>query len=159
MSKFIAVLFALLISSPSLAAMKMNANGTATFTSTVTGPTGPTGVTGNTGPTIVPINAVGPTGYTVALTDAAGAIYNNSTGKTGCTFTIPANGTVPFPIGSTITFINGFSGGTGYIAITTDQLVLAANGATGTRVMGVPCLATAIKAQATVWLISGSGIT
>ncbi len=49
-------------------------------------------------------------GYTLALTDAGKSIYHPSTDTTARAWVIPANGSVAFPIGTTVTFINDTSG-------------------------------------------------
>ena len=44
------------------------------------------------------------------------------------------------------------------LEITSDTLVLAPSGATGTRTLNAPASVTAVKVAATRWIISGSGI-
>jgi len=72
------------------------------------------------------------------------------------TVTIPSNSSVPYPIGTFLTFINanGLS-----IAINTDTLTLANSTTTGTRTLALNGIATAIKISATAWLISGAGLS
>jgi hypothetical protein len=93
--------------------------------------------------------------YTLVAGDAGKHIYYTVTGQTA---TIPANGTVAFQIGTTITFINPASVSTS-IAITTDTMYLAGTGTTGTRTLAAYGMATAVKITATSWIISGNGLT
>jgi len=77
----------------------------------------------------------------------------------GITFTIPANASVAYPLGTVLTFCNT-SGSNISIAINTDQMVLAGSGSTvGTRTLANSGVATAIKTQSTQWLINGAGLT
>lgn len=73
-------------------------------------------------------------------------------------YTIPANDTIAYPVGTAITFVNQGSG-TSTIAIATDTLYLAGTGTTGTRTLGIYGFATALKITATSWIISGTGLT
>lgn len=96
--------------------------------------------------------------YTLVLSDAGKHIYHPSGGGAGDTFTIPANATVAFPIGTTVTFINADSNAVS-IAITSDTMTLAGTTTTGTRTLGQNGVATAVKVTATSWIISGAGLT
>ena len=107
-------------------------------------------------PTGIPQN-LQTTSYTCVLGDAGKHIYNNS--ASGVTFTIPSNASVAYGIGTTLTFVNKFGGGTVTLAITTDTMYFAPSGATGSRTISAPALVTAIKVTATTWIVSGSGIT
>ncbi|MEI8344808.1 MAG: hypothetical protein WCG06_01915, partial [Candidatus Omnitrophota bacterium] len=94
--------------------------------------------------------------YGAVLTDAGQHILSNS----GLTITIPANGSVAYPIGASLTFVNANNSGNVSIAITTDTMTLANTaGTTGTRTLGPNGVATAIKIGATSWIISGNGLT
>jgi hypothetical protein len=73
------------------------------------------------------------------------------------TITIPANGTVPFEIGTTIVIIN--ANVTSSIAITTDVLRLAGTASTGSRSLAAYGMATLVKIDATTWIVSGNGLT
>ncbi len=90
------------------------------------------------------------------MTDAGRHIYHPSADTTARTWTIDSNASVPYPIGTAITFINDTSGGVITIAITSDTLVLAGAGTTGNRTLSANGIATAIKIASTRWLISGS---
>lgn len=96
--------------------------------------------------------------YTCALSDAGKHILHPSSDTTARTFTIPANSSVAFPIGTAITFINQASAGVLTIAITTDVMRLAGAGTTGSRTLSANGVATAIKLTATEWIINGSGL-
>lgn len=94
--------------------------------------------------------------YTLVLADAGDHIYRGSGGA--ATWTIPANSSVAYPIGTAITFIN-LSATSVSIAITSDIMYLSSAGTTGTRTLAQYGSATAIKITSTSWLISGSGLS
>jgi hypothetical protein len=96
--------------------------------------------------------------YTLVLADAGKHIFHPSTDANARTFTIPANGSVAYPIGTAITFIN-MTSQVVTIAITTDTMYLSSAGTTGSRSLAQYGSATAIKMTSTTWLISGSGLT
>ena len=95
--------------------------------------------------------------YTLVLADSGKHIYHAS-GAGAATYTIPANGSVAYPIGTAVTFVN-LSATAISIAITTDTMYLSSAGTTGTRTLAQYGSATAIKVTSTDWLISGSGLT
>lgn len=95
------------------------------------------------------------TNRSFAATDAGKHVYITSTGTTQ---TIPANGTVAFPIGTTIVVVNG-SGVSTSIAITTDTLRLANSSSTGTRTLASNGMCTLVKINSTEWIASGNGLT
>ena len=95
--------------------------------------------------------------YTMVLADSGKHIYH-AVGAGAATYTIPANGSVAYPIGTALTFVN-LSSTSISIAITTDTMYLSNAGTTGTRTLGQYGSATAIKVTSTLWLISGSGLT
>jgi hypothetical protein len=97
--------------------------------------------------------------YTLVLADSGKHILHPSADTTARTFTIPANGSVAFPVGTAITFINQNSAGVVTIAITTDTMRLAGAGTTGSRTLAANGIATAIKVTSTEWIISGTGLT
>jgi hypothetical protein len=96
--------------------------------------------------------------YTLVLADAGKHIFHPSADNNARTFTIPANSSVAYPIGTAITFIN-MAAASVTIAITTDTLTLSPAGTTGSRTLATNGSATCIKITATQWLISGSGLT
>jgi hypothetical protein len=97
--------------------------------------------------------------YTLVLADAGKHIYHAVGAGAGDTYTIPANGSVAYPIGTAITFINDDATNAVTIAITTDTLVLSPGTTTGSRTLATGGVATAIKVTSTRWIISGSGLT
>lgn len=97
--------------------------------------------------------------YTLVLGDSGKHIYHPSADTTARTFTIPANASVSFPIGTEIAFVNDNGAGVISIAINSDTLRLAGAGTTGTRTLAANGIAKALKITATSWIISGSGLT
>jgi len=72
--------------------------------------------------------------YTTVLGDANTAIYHPSSDNNARTFTIDSNANVAYPVGTCLTFINDIN--TVTITLTTDTLVLAGSGSTGSRPPG-----------------------
>lgn len=97
--------------------------------------------------------------YTLVAADNGKHIYHPSADTTARIWTIPANDSVAYPIGTALTFVNDTSAGVITIAITSDTLVLAGTGSTGSRTLAASGMATAIKMTATRWMISGTGLT
>lgn len=97
--------------------------------------------------------------YTLVLSDQGKHILHPSADTTARTFTIPANSSVAFPIGTTVTFVNQNSAGVITIAITTDTMRLAGAGTTGSRTLAANGVATALKITSTEWIISGTNLT
>jgi hypothetical protein len=91
--------------------------------------------------------------YTLALSDAGKHISITTGGVV-----IPANGSVAFPIGTTIVVFNN-SGSNQTISITTDTLRQAGTANTGSRTLAQYGLATCVKVTSTVWVISGAGLS
>jgi len=129
-----------------------------TGTSGFSGFSGPSGYSGYTGVSgysgigsIIPINSQS-TAYPTVLSDAGQAILHPTADNNPRTFTI--DGSVSYPVGSVITFINQIN--TVSIAIGTDTLTLYPSGATGTRTLAAQNVATAIKVASGVWVITGT---
>jgi hypothetical protein len=97
--------------------------------------------------------------YTLVLGDAGKHLLHPSADTNARTFTVPDNGSVPFQVGTTVTFINQNGAGVATIAITTDTMRLAGAGTTGSRTLAANGIATAIKITSTEWIISGFGLT
>jgi hypothetical protein len=97
--------------------------------------------------------------YTLVLADAGKHIFHPSADTTARTWTIPANASVAFAIGTAVTFVNQNAAGVITIAITTDTMRLAGAGTTGSRTLAANGIATALKVTATEWIISGTGLT
>lgn len=96
-------------------------------------------------------NAVGT--YTLALTDRGLCV--EATGN----ITIPANGTVAFPIGTVIQILNT-AATTITISVTTDTIKLIGTATTGTRTLQPNGLATIMKrVNSTTWYATGVGLS
>lgn len=95
--------------------------------------------------------------YPIVATDQAKHIFHPVGDNNARTFTIPANGSIPFPIGTAITFVNKINVVT--IAITSDTLTWAGPGTTGSRSLAANGIATAVKITTTEWIISGTGLS
>ena len=99
------------------------------------------------------------TAYGLVLSDAGKHLLHPTADTTARTFTIPANASVAYPIGTAITFVNQAGAGVLTIAITTDTMRLAGAGTTGSRTLAANGIATALKVTSTEWIISGTGLT
>lgn len=97
--------------------------------------------------------------YTCVLADAGKHILHPSADTTARVFTIPANASVAYAVGTTLTFINKNAGGVITIAVTSDTMRLAGAGTTGSRTLAANGIATAIKIASTEWIVSGTGLT
>jgi hypothetical protein len=97
------------------------------------------------------------TAYTTVWADRGKQILHPTADNNARTFTIDSNANVPYPIGTTITFINQIN--TVTIAITSDTMTLAGAGTTGSRTLAAAGIATAIKVSSTGWVINGTGLT
>ena len=105
----------------------------------------------------IPVNSQS-AAYTAVLADSGKCILHPSTDANARTFTIPANGSVAYPVGTAISFVN-LTSQVVSIAITTDTMYLAGTGTTGTRSLAIYGTATALKLDSTTWIISGAGLT
>ena len=97
--------------------------------------------------------------YTLVLTDQGKHIFHPSADTKARTWTIPANSSVAFPVGTAITFVNQNRAGVITIAINKDTMRLAGAGPTGSRTLAANGIATALKITSTEWLISGTNLT
>lgn len=86
-------------------------------------------------------------------------ILHPSADTTARIWTIPANASVPYPVGTCLTFVNQAAAGVLTIAINTDVLRLAGAGTTGSRQLAASGMATAIKITTGEWVINGAGLT
>jgi hypothetical protein len=93
--------------------------------------------------------------YTTVIGDAGKHILHPTADNNARTFTIDAN--LPYAIGDAITFANQIN--TVTIAITGGTLTNAADASTGSRTLAAAGMATALKVDATHWMISGTGLT
>lgn len=92
-----------------------------------------------------------------ALADA-GKGFGKDNG-TAYTYTIPANASVAFPIGTVITVFNNNATSNITVAITSDTLRLAGGTSVGSRTVAPYALCTLYKVAATEWWASGVGVT
>jgi hypothetical protein len=95
--------------------------------------------------------------YTCVLGDAGKHIYHAS-GAGAATYTLPANSSVPYPVGTVISFVN-MSATSISLAITTDTLTWAQGGGTGTRTLAQYGVANCLKIVSNQWLLTGTNIT
>jgi hypothetical protein len=105
----------------------------------------------------IPINSQS-ANYTLVLADAGKSIFHPSTDANDRTFTIPANASVAYPLGTAISFIN-MSTNNLTISITSDTMYLTGVGTTGNRTLAQYGSAAAIKMTSTTWMISGNGLS
>lgn len=98
--------------------------------------------------------------YTTVVSDSGCELIHPSGAGAGDTFTIAANSSVPYPIGTEILFTNR-DGNSLSIAINTDMLVLAGTSTTGTRALAANSMALARKIESGLWIIGaiGGGLT
>ena len=104
-----------------------------------------------------PVNSQS-TAYTLVLTDSGKTILHPASDDNARTFTIPANSSVAYPVGTVVTFVNLIN--TVTIAITTDTMYQAGTaGTTGSRTLAAYGVATAVKVASTTWIVSGNGLS
>lgn len=127
--------------SGTLSALVLPSSGTTTTASQV----GYMGVPQNNNPT---------SPYTIQASDNGTHIYITTNGIVS----IPANSTLPLPIGFTFSVVNGPLA-TSTIQIVTDTLILANSATTGTRSLAASGIASFLKVTATSWIASGNGLT
>ena len=96
--------------------------------------------------------------YTLIASDAGKFIYHPASDANARTYTIPANASVAFSVGTVVSFVN-LSANALTIAITSDTMYLAGPGTTGSRTLAQYGCCTALKTDATAWIISGTGLT
>lgn len=95
--------------------------------------------------------------YTTVLGDGGKHILHPTADNNARTFTIAANASVAYAVGTMITFVNQIN--TVTIAIASDTLTLAGSSSTGSRTLSANGIATALKLDSTHWIISGSGLS
>lgn len=114
------------------------------------------GGTGQLGPRGVPQN-VQTAAYTLLASDAGSEIFHTS--SSAHTITIPANASVPFPIGTTIDITAASGSGVVTVAITSDTLRFLPSNGTGSRTLTAPATMTLRKKTATEWWCTGQNVT
>jgi hypothetical protein len=96
--------------------------------------------------------------YTTVLGDAGKHIFHPSSDANTRTFTLPANASVAYPVGTVIAFVN-MSSSNVTIAITSDTLTWAQGGGTGSRTLAQYGVANCLKIASTQWLLTGTNVT
>lgn len=104
----------------------------------------------------VPINSQS-ADYVLVASDSGRSILHPISDNNPRTFTIPAQGSVNYPTGTVLSFVNLIN--TVTIAINSDTMYLAGTGTTGSRTLAAYGVATAIKVASATWIISGNGLT
>jgi hypothetical protein len=94
--------------------------------------------------------------YTTVLSDAGKHIYH-AAGAGAATYTIPANGSVAYPIGTVIAFVN--LSATSISIANSDTMYWGYFGTTGSRTLGQYGVANALKVTSTTWIITGTALT
>lgn len=97
--------------------------------------------------------------YPFILTDAGKTFLHPAADTSARTFTIPANSSVAFPVGTVLKVFNETLGGVVTIAVTTDTLLLMPTGTTGTVAIAASGYAVITKLTTTKWGIYGGGLT
>lgn len=96
--------------------------------------------------------------YTFVLADAGGGVFHPSSDANARAFTIPPNASVAYPVNTVLVVVND-SAISCTIPITSDTLVLAGTGSTGTRTVAQYGICTLLKIGTTRWYASGPGVT
>ena len=97
---------------------------------------------------------------TFALADAFVHQHHPAADTTARTWTIPANGSVAYPIGTKLFMFNEQGAGAITLAITTDTIQLAGSASTtGSRTLATGAVCIATKITSTVWMVGGPGVT
>jgi hypothetical protein len=113
--------------------------------------------TNGTGYLNIPQNSQS-TAYTTVLADSGYCIFHPASDANARTFTIAANSSVAYPLGTVIQFIN-MSANNVTIAINTDTLTWAQGGGTGSRTLAQYGVANCVKVGTTQWLLTGTNVT
>lgn len=98
------------------------------------------------------------TAYTTVLADSGKCIFHPASDANARVFTIAANSSVAYPIGTVIQFINMTSQAV-TIACNTDTLTWAQGGSTGSRTLAQYGVANVVKVASTQWLLTGTNVT
>ena len=93
--------------------------------------------------------------YTTVLGDANAVIYHPSSDTTARTFTIAANSSVAYAVGTVLTFVNDLSAGVLTISINTDTLIqMGGTGSIASVAIAAAHSASAVKVASTKWVIN-----
>jgi hypothetical protein len=126
---------------------------------TTTGTIGAGAITGTSLTAPMLQNTQDAANYTLVATDAEQVVFHSASDPVQRTYTIPSNTSVPYPIGTALTFICQHGAGNMAIILASDTIRLAGTGATGSRLLAADGIAVAIKIAATQWIISGTNLT
>ena len=105
----------------------------------------------------IPQNSIS-SAYTLNLSDIGKHILHPTADTTDRVWTIPANSSVPFPVGTAITIVNQDTAGSLTITITDDTLSYAGTTEKGNRVLESNGIATILKISTEEWIITGVGL-
>ena len=92
--------------------------------------------------------------YTLVIGDAGKSIFHPDSDTDNRTFTIPANASVAFDVGTIILFVNEYGAGNLSVAINSDTIE-DSSGNTGTVVLAGGNVLTALKITSTKWMVWG----
>ena len=106
----------------------------------------------------IPQNAQS-TAYTMVLADAGKNIHHPAADTTARTWTMPANASVAFPIGTIMVWTNEGSAGVITASITSDTMVWVPAGTTGNRTIAANGFLVWHKITSTKWNVWGQGVT
>lgn len=95
--------------------------------------------------------------YTAIIGDAGDFLYH--TDGSAYTWTIPPNGSVPFPIGTVITLVNDGSGVITLAGGSGVTLVWSPSGSTGSRSLAQYALVTVMQVATDRWFVTGTGLS
>jgi len=95
--------------------------------------------------------------YTLVAGDAGKHIYH-AAAAAAATYTIPANASVAYAIGTAVSFVN-LSTNAVTISITTDTLTWAQGGGSGSRTLAQYGVANCLKITSTQWILTGTNVT
>ncbi len=97
---------------------------------------------------------------TFAVADAGYDFVHNPSDANPRTLTIPANASIPIPVG-TVIFITNWAAGIVTLAITTDTLIWGTGGSpqTGSRTLAFWATVAIKKVTSTYWVLTGVGIS
>lgn len=96
--------------------------------------------------------------YDIVLSDANKQLFQPGSDTTLRSIQIPTNASVPFPIGTTFTFITDQNAG-GLEVFCLDSLFVANSTITDLFHLGAKGMATAVKITSTKWIVNGVGVT
>lgn len=97
--------------------------------------------------------------FTYTLAEAGEFLLHPSADTTPRTFTIPANASVAYPVGTILGGINQHGAGAITLAITSDTMRLLGPGTTGSRTIAADGQWVAKKITTTEWVVSGINIS